>query len=357
MAVTPPAKGPLAAADRAVLHPPNVRGATRGSTGFAARGRADATLDEVDKAIVNHLLLDGKVTNRDLAQRIGISESAVSVRIRKLVEAGVLVFTALIDWEAAGFEWFVICRMKTRLRAPREVANDIAMLAGCEAVAVVLGSHDILGYFLAADRAELNAIIDALSLVPGVASLDVDLATDTAVSPRGRQLFLAVDAPPIRLPCPRIELDDLDVALLQELVRDGRQSSRSMARSFGVSEGTIRARSSRLSRAGLAQVVAMVEPVALGMAGVIASLSIRVDRRNLEAALAALIEMPNVVFGARCVGNFDLHLTVTGADPYELMEFVGTSVQSVIGVRDTDTLLFVDALRFSPYLKRLVAPT
>lgn len=356
MAVVPPATDLTARTDRAVLHPPNIRGATSGSAASAARGRAEPTLDEVDRTIISQLLLDGKVTNRDLAQRIGVSESAVSVRIRKLVEVGVLVFTALIDWEAAGFEWFVICRMKTRSRAPREIATDIATLSGCEAVAVVLGSHDILGYFLAADRTELNSIIDALSLVPGIASLDVELATDTAVSPRGRQLFLTVDAPPIRLPRPRIELDDLDIALLQELVRDGRQSSRSIARTFGVSEGTIRSRSARLSRAGLAQVVAMVEPVALGMAGVIASLSVRVERRHLDSALAALIDMPNVVFGARCVGNFDLHLTVTGADPYELMEFVGTSVQSLTGVQDTDTLLFVDALRFSPYLKRLSTP-
>jgi DNA-binding Lrp family transcriptional regulator len=303
--------------------------------------------------MIDHLLLDGKVTNRDLAQRVGISESAASVRIRKLIDAGVLVFTTLIDWEVAGFEWFIVCRIKTRIRARADVAKDVGNLPGCEAVAVVLGSHDILGYFLATDRSELNGIIDALYGIDGIAVLDVELATETAVSAQGRQLFLAVDAPPIRLPSPRIELDDLDIALLQALVDDGRQSSRSVARAFGVSEGTIRARTVRLYRAGLAQVVAMVEPVALGMAGVIASLSIRVDRGYLNSALAALMEMPNVVFGARCIGNFDLHLTVTSADPQELMEFVGTTVQSVEGVLETDTLLFVDALRFSPYLKRL----
>lgn len=342
--------------DRAVLYPPNVRRASSGSTAFGSRsGNDPTTLDAVDRAMINHLLLDGKVTNRDLAQRVGISESAASVRIRKLIDAGALVFTALIDWEVAGFEWFIICRIKTRIRARSEVAREIGNLAGCEAVAVVLGSHDILGYFLATDRAELHAIIDALYAIDGIAVLDVELATETAVSASGRQLFLAVDAPPIRLPSPRMELDDLDVALLQALVEDGRQSSRSMARAFGVSEGTIRARTSRLYRGGLAQVVAMVEPVALGMAGVIASLSIRVDRRHLDSALAALMEMPNVVFGARCVGMSDLHLTVTSADPQELMEFVGTKVQSVEGIVDTDTLLFVDALRFSPYLKRLTA--
>ncbi|MGE2713051.1 Lrp/AsnC family transcriptional regulator [Mycolicibacterium litorale] len=346
--------GNRAKEDRAVLLPPNVRGASSGSTVFDKRGAVDAfVLDNIDKALIGQLLIDGKVTNRELAQRVGISESAASVRIRKLVDDGVLVFTALIDWEAAGFEWFIVCRIRTRVRPRRDVAEDIGDLPGCEAVAIVLGSHDILGYFLAVDRAELNAIIDALSGIDGIAALDVELATETAVSASGRQLFLAVDAPPIRLPAPRIELDDLDLAVLQALVEDGRQSSRRMARQLGVSEGTVRARSARLTQAGLAHIVAMVEPVALGMAGVIASLSIRVDRRYLDSTLSALMAMPNVVFGARCVGNFDLHLTITGTDPHELMEFVGIRVQSVEGVLETDTLLFVTVLRFSPYLKRL----
>ncbi|WP_112596131.1 Lrp/AsnC family transcriptional regulator [Mycobacteroides abscessus] len=359
VAAPPPASSAskLSQTGRAVLRPPNVRRTSSGSRAFAQRtGGGPAALDDVDRAMINHLLIDGKITNRGLAQRVGISESAASVRIPKLIDAGVLIFTTLIDWEAAGFEWFIVCRMKTRTRARRDVAKDISSLFGCEAVAVVLGFHDILGYFLAVDRAELNGIIDALHAVNGIAVLDVELATETSVSTRGRQLFLAVDAPPIRLPAPRVGLDELDIELLQALVEDGRQSSRSVARAFGVSEGTIRARTSRLYRSGLAQVVAMVEPVALEIAGVIASLSIRIDRRFLDSAFATLLNMPNVVFGARCIGAFDLHLTVTSPDPHELIEFVGSRVQSVPGVLDTDTLLFVDVLRFSPYLKRLAVP-
>jgi DNA-binding Lrp family transcriptional regulator len=340
--------------DRAVLRAPNVVGATAGSTMFAGRtDSAPPALDDIDTAVLNFLLADGKMTNRELAQRIGISESAVSVRLRKLINGGVIVFTAVIDWEIAGFEWFVICRIKTRIRSPREVASDISRLPQCEAAAVVLGSHDIIAYCLAADRAELSHVIDRLSAIHGLAGLDIELATDTTVTQQGRQLFLAVDVPAIRLPSPRIELDDLDIAILQALIDDGRQSSRNIARSFDVSEGTVRARITRINQAGLARVVAMVEPVAFGVAGVIASISVRADRSRLDAIIKELLAMPNVVFAARCLGDSDLHLSVIGADPRELMDFVGKRVQSVDGVLAADTLLFVDVVRFSPYLKRL----
>lgn len=310
-------------------------------------------LDETDLAVLTYLLDDGKMTNRELAQRIGISESAVSVRLRKLIKGGILVFSAVFDWEIAGFEWFVICRIKTRVRTPRLVCNDIVQMPQCDAATVVLGSHDIIAYFLATDRAELDLITNRLSAIEGIAKLDIDLATDTRVNRNGRQLFLALDVPPIRLPSPKIDLDDLDVEVLQALVEDGRQSSRNIARAFNVSEGTVRARITRMTQTGLMRVEAMVEPVALGMAGVIASVSVSADRSRLETIVKELVTLPNIVFAARCLGNCDLQLTVIAADPRELMDFVGSTVQSVDGVSATDTLLFVDVVRFSPYMKRL----
>ncbi|WP_368834376.1 Lrp/AsnC family transcriptional regulator [Mycobacterium intracellulare] len=340
--------------DRAVLRPPSVQGATAGSIIFGPTPpSAPMTLDETDTAVLTFLLDDGKMTNREVAQRTGISESAVSVRLRKLINSGILVFSAVFDWEVAGFEWFVICRIKTRIRGPRLVCDDILQLPQCEAATVVLGSHDIIAYFLATDRDDIGRVIDWLSNIEGIAKLDVDLATDTTVNRHGRQLFLALDVPPIRLPAPRIELDELDIAILQALVEDGRQSSRNIARAFDVSEGTVRARITRMTQAGLMRVVAMVEPVALGMAGVIASVSVRAERSRLDAIVKELMALPHVVFAARCLGSCDIQLTVIATDARELMDLVGSTVQSVAGVLATDALLFVDVVRFSPYMKRL----
>ena len=96
-----------------------------GSAGGNLFPRADNVLsadsvDEIDRVLIEYLLQDGKMTNRVLATHTGISESAVSIRLRKLAASGAIIFTALIDWEAAGFDWFVIARIKTQARSPRE---------------------------------------------------------------------------------------------------------------------------------------------------------------------------------------------------------------------------------------------
>lgn len=345
--------------DRARLLPPSVQGASAGARllpGDNIDSLPRASLDDLDRVLIEHLLQDGKITNRELATHAEISESAVSIRLRKLAASGAIIFTALIDWEAAGFEWFVIVRLKTHSRSPRDVADDVARLEQCEAVAVTLGAHDVVAFFLVKDRTELHQLTnDDLPAIGGVAEMRVDLATETSVTPNGRRLFLARGAPPIRLPAPKIELDDLDVALLQALIDDGRQSSRSIARTLDVSEGTIRARMNRLTQAGLVRVVAMVEPVALGMAGVIACVSIRVNRARIDTIRKELGAMAEVVFTAVCVGSSDLSITVTASDPQQLTELISTRVQTIDGVYSTDTLFMVDVVRFSPYMKRLDA--
>jgi DNA-binding Lrp family transcriptional regulator len=342
--------------DQARLQPPPIQGASAGLKLFPhdAAALPSANLDDTDRALIQYLLQDGKMTNRVLANHLGISESAVSIRLRKLAASGAIIFTALIDWEAAGFEWFVIARIKTRARSPRDVAVDVSQLEQCEAATVCLGSHDILAYFLVKDRTELRRLTNEdLPAISGISEMSIDLATDTTVTPNGRRLFLAKEAPTIRLPAPRVDLDDLDIAILQDMVDDGRQSSRKIARTHNVSEGTVRTRQARLTQAGLVRIVAMVEPVALGMVGVIACVSLRADRARLDAIQKQLNALDETVFTAICVGCADLSLALVAADPQQLIELIASQIQTIDGVLSTEALLMVDVVRFSPYMKRL----
>ena len=102
------------------------------------------------------------------------------------------------------------------------------------------------------------------------------------------------------------------------------------------------------------RVVAMVEPLALGLIGVIASVSIRADRSRLHSIFKELAEAPNVVLAAVCLGSWDLHTAVTARTSQELIGIV-SAIQAVDGVLATDTSLMVEVVRLSPYMKRLDA--
>ena len=60
-------------------------------------------MEEIDRAIVGALTSDGRLSYTDLAERVGLSVSAVHQRVRRLEQRGAIKgYTARIDYEAIG---------------------------------------------------------------------------------------------------------------------------------------------------------------------------------------------------------------------------------------------------------------
>ena len=62
-------------------------------------------LDDRDRAILRELMRDGRLSNVDLAERVGLSASACLRRVRLMEESGVIAgYVMLLDPVAAGVE-------------------------------------------------------------------------------------------------------------------------------------------------------------------------------------------------------------------------------------------------------------
>jgi len=60
-------------------------------------------VEEIDRAIVTALTEDGRLSYTDLAERVGLSVSAVHQRVRRLEQRGVIRgYTARVSYEAIG---------------------------------------------------------------------------------------------------------------------------------------------------------------------------------------------------------------------------------------------------------------
>ena len=58
-------------------------------------------MEEIDRAIVGALTVDGRLSYTDLAERVGLSVSAVHQRVRRLEQRGVISgYTAKVSYEA-----------------------------------------------------------------------------------------------------------------------------------------------------------------------------------------------------------------------------------------------------------------
>ena len=70
------------------------------------------TLDKFDWAILNELQKDGRLTNAELAQRVGLSAAPCWRRVRALEASGVIKgYRAEIDREKVGLDVFAFVRL------------------------------------------------------------------------------------------------------------------------------------------------------------------------------------------------------------------------------------------------------
>ena len=70
------------------------------------------TLDKFDWAILNELQRDGRLTNAELAQRVGLSAAPCWRRVRALEDAGVIKgYRAEIDRQKVGLDVFAFVRL------------------------------------------------------------------------------------------------------------------------------------------------------------------------------------------------------------------------------------------------------
>lgn len=123
--------------------------------------------------------------------------------------------------------------------------------------------------------------------------------------------------------------DRTDVAIIERLQEDGRMPFAQIARELGLAEATVRHRVNRLRREGIVQIVAVVDPLELGLH--LAEVGIRL-RGPVEAAVAALEPIPEVVYVAVCTGSFDLLVEVVFRDSDHLLHVLSGGIRQAPGV-------------------------
>ncbi|MGN6273854.1 MAG: Lrp/AsnC family transcriptional regulator [Protaetiibacter sp.] len=142
-------------------------------------------LDPTDRAILAELHRDGRVSNSELAARVGVSESTCHKRVRALVETGVITgFHAEIDQASLGLalEALIAIRLHAHARGDlRRFQAYLEQLPATRRVYFVAGDRDFLVHVAVRDAAQLRELVsDTISLRPEVAATNTSLIFDHA---------------------------------------------------------------------------------------------------------------------------------------------------------------------------------
>lgn len=149
---------------------------------FAMQNDFEA-MDRFDRAILDVLAEDGRISVADLARRIGLSKSPTQARLRKLERDGVIIgYRALVDPIRLGLDHVAFVEVKltdTREKALAAFNAAVARVAEIEQAHMIASNFDYLLKVRTRSMAAYRAVLaEKISALPHVASTSTFVAME-----------------------------------------------------------------------------------------------------------------------------------------------------------------------------------
>ena len=135
-------------------------------------------------------------------------------------------------------------------------------------------------------------------------------------------------------------LDAVDKELIRALQTDGRMSYADLASRVGLSAPAVRQRVQRLTDSGVLQIVAVTDPLKLGLP-VMALVGVAVDGDIRETA-DRIATIPEVIYVVVTAGAYDMFVEVVCRDTDMLLTVVNDHIKSIPGVRVAESFVYFD---------------
>src|ERR1700734_1280643 len=130
-------------------------------------------IEAEDRRLLSHLQQEGRLTNQELAERVGMSSSACWRRVRALEENGIITrYAALVDLEKIGFSTSAILHVSLERHDEKFVAEFVARVKRRPEVLECFATTGDADYHLrvvTSDMAAYNRFLDDFMFkIPGL---------------------------------------------------------------------------------------------------------------------------------------------------------------------------------------------
>lgn len=141
--------------------------------------RGNAPVKTIDRDIVAELQRNGRATNQQIAERLGLTATTVAGRIRKMEAANQLRVVAVSDFSAHGYSLLMQVMIEVEGRAASDVIEELALFPEVFAAHQVTGRYDIDMLVALRDVEELPPLLlDKIAHVGGIRSAVPSIAVD-----------------------------------------------------------------------------------------------------------------------------------------------------------------------------------
>jgi DNA-binding Lrp family transcriptional regulator len=137
-------------------------------------------IDQTDVKILKTLLSDARLSNRQIAKKVGVSTATVISKIKKMEREGVIKgYTAILDQEKLGYELTVVTEITVSKGKLLAMEKEIAKIPNVCAVYDVTGLTDAMVIAKFKNRKELSDFTKGLLSMPFVERTNTHLVLTT----------------------------------------------------------------------------------------------------------------------------------------------------------------------------------
>ena len=301
-----------------------------------------APLDDLDRQLIELLQVDGRRTISDLARTLDTSAKTVRKRVGRLTDRGIIQITAVTTPEALGYGAIALVGLEIDgTRPATAIAAELAGLDAADYVVAATGRYPVYVELFCRDRTDLARTVDErVRTVPGVRSAEVFpyLSLHYQQAQFASARLKTADAPGVR----PVRLGPLDRAIIGELTHDGRRPFLQIARNLGISEAQVRQRVRHITSSGVAEIIAIANPLGLGYtttAWIAITVAAGRPVRELADRLSAL---PAITYVAICAGRYDIFTEIMCTSDAELLQVLDDDVRPLPGIATLEVAIYID---------------
>ncbi len=141
-------------------------------------------LDKIDHAIIKYLQNDGRISNSDLSEKVGLSQSACLRRVKGLETQGIIEgYVAVMDQAAAGLTDNVFVQVTVEKQTKELLLEFEKIVRQCPQIMecyLMSGDADYLLRVIVSDASDYEKLhMDVLTTLPGVSNIKSNFSLRT----------------------------------------------------------------------------------------------------------------------------------------------------------------------------------
>ena len=138
-------------------------------------------LDKVDEKILKHLMMDARLSARQLALKLGMSTVTVLSRIKKLEKNKIIRgYTTIIDHEKLGYTLTAIIEIMAKNGRVLDIEEEVSKFENVVGVYDITGSTDTVIIAKFKERNELSSFVKDLGTIENVENTITHVVLNTA---------------------------------------------------------------------------------------------------------------------------------------------------------------------------------